>query len=111
MGPRDSRDLTETNGNVYPVGKGKGRAKISRTSSNASFGDLPSEAMDAGIAAKPNSLKGYSSPSNALPLMLVVILWVDILHSSRPSRRTVLAYSILIYVYLPYRGISYLQLV
>ena len=51
MGPRDSRDLTETNGNDYPVGKDKGRAKISRASSNASFGDLPSEAMDAGIAA------------------------------------------------------------
>ena len=51
MGPRDSRDLTETNGNDHPVGKGKGRAKISRASSNASFGDLPSEAMDAGIAA------------------------------------------------------------
>ena len=51
MGPRDSKDLTETNGNVHPVGKSKGRAKISRASSNASFGDLPSEAMDAGIAA------------------------------------------------------------
>lgn len=51
MGPRDSRDLTETNGNVHPAGNGKRRAKISRTSSNASFGDLPSEAMDAGIAA------------------------------------------------------------
>ena len=51
MGPRDSRDLAETNGNVHPAGNGKRRAKISRTSSNASFGDLPSEAMDAGIAA------------------------------------------------------------
>lgn len=36
------------NGNVHPAGKGKGRAKISRTSSNAS---LPPEAMDAGLAA------------------------------------------------------------
>ena len=43
--------MTETNGNDHPVVKGKGRAKISRASSNASFGDLPSEAMDAGIAA------------------------------------------------------------
>ena len=51
MGPRDSRDLTETNGKDQPVGKGKGRAKISRASSNASFGDLPSEAVDAGIVA------------------------------------------------------------
>ena len=51
MGPRDSRDLTETNGNVHPEGKGKGRAKISRTSSNTSFRDQPPEAMDAGIAA------------------------------------------------------------
>ncbi|KAL9130438.1 MAG: hypothetical protein Q9217_001361 [Psora testacea] len=32
-------------------GKGKGKAKISRTSSNASFGYLTLEAVDAGIAA------------------------------------------------------------
>ena len=51
MGPRDSRDLTETNGKDLPVGKGKGKAKISRASSNASFRDLPSEAVDAGIVA------------------------------------------------------------
>ena len=51
MGPRDSRDLTETNGKDHPVGKGKGRAKIPRASSNASFGDLPSEAVDEGIVA------------------------------------------------------------
>ena len=51
MRPRDSKDLTETNENVHPVGKDKGRAKISRASSNASFGDLPSEAINAGIAA------------------------------------------------------------
>ena len=47
MGPRDSRDLTETNGKDHPVGKGKGKAKIR----NASFGDLPPEAVDAGIVA------------------------------------------------------------
>ena len=51
MGPRDSRDSTETNGNVHPVGKGKGKAKISRNSSNASLGDLTPEALDAGITA------------------------------------------------------------
>ncbi|KAI4231063.1 MAG: hypothetical protein L6R40_007854 [Gallowayella cf. fulva] len=51
MGPRDSRDSTETNGNVHPSGKGKGKAKISRTSSNASLGDLTTEAVDTGIAA------------------------------------------------------------
>lgn len=50
MGPRDSRDSTETNGNVHPTGKGKGRTKISRTSSNASL-DLASDAVDAGITA------------------------------------------------------------
>ncbi len=51
MGPRDSRDSTETNGNVHPAGKGKGKAKISRTSSNASLGDQTPEAVDAGIVA------------------------------------------------------------
>ena len=43
--------MNETNGKNHPVGKGKGRAKISRASSNASFGDLPPEAVDAGIVA------------------------------------------------------------
>lgn len=51
MGPRDSRDSTESNGNVHPAGKGKGRAKISRTSSSASLGDLTPEAVDTGLAA------------------------------------------------------------
>ena len=51
MGPRDSRDSTETNGNVHPAGKGKGKAKIPRTSSNASLGDLTPEAVDAGMTA------------------------------------------------------------
>ena len=51
MGPRDSRDSTETNGNAHPAGKGKGKAKTSRTSSNASLGGLTPEAVDAGIAA------------------------------------------------------------
>ena len=51
MGPRDSRDSTETNGNTHPAGKGKGRAKISRISSNASLGSLTPEAVDTGIAA------------------------------------------------------------
>ena len=51
MGPRDSRDSTETNGNVHPAGKGKGKAKISRTSSNASLGDLTPEAVEASLAA------------------------------------------------------------
>ena len=51
MGPRDSRDSTETNGNVHPAGKGKGKAKISRTPSNASLGDLTPESVEAGIAA------------------------------------------------------------
>ena len=51
MGPRDSKDLTETNGNVHPGGKGKGRAKISQASSNVSFRDISSEVMDAGMAA------------------------------------------------------------
>ncbi|KAL9015346.1 MAG: hypothetical protein Q9173_000037 [Seirophora scorigena] len=51
MGPRDTRDSTETNGNVYPGKKGNGKAKISRASSNASLGDLTPEAVDTGIAA------------------------------------------------------------
>ncbi|KAI4268884.1 MAG: hypothetical protein L6R38_007691 [Xanthoria sp. 2 TBL-2021] len=51
MGPRDSRDSSETNGNVHPAGKGKVKAKISRASSNASLGDLTPEAVDTGIAA------------------------------------------------------------
>ena len=51
MGPRDSNDLTETNGNDHPVRKGKRRANISRASSNASFGVLAPEAVDAGIVA------------------------------------------------------------
>ncbi|KAL8734049.1 MAG: hypothetical protein Q9166_001810 [cf. Caloplaca sp. 2 TL-2023] len=51
MGPRDTRDSTETNGNVHPAGKGKGKAKISRASSNASLGDLTPEDVDTGIAA------------------------------------------------------------
>ncbi|KAL8844188.1 MAG: hypothetical protein Q9205_006278 [Flavoplaca limonia] len=51
MGPRDTRDSTETNGNVHPAGKGKGKAKISRASSNASLGDLTPQAVDTGIAA------------------------------------------------------------
>ncbi|KAL8723060.1 MAG: hypothetical protein Q9181_007362 [Wetmoreana brouardii] len=51
MGPRDSMDSTESNGNVHPAGKGKGKAKIPRTSSNASLGDLTPEAVNTGIAA------------------------------------------------------------
>ncbi|KAI4218577.1 MAG: hypothetical protein L6R36_008879 [Xanthoria steineri] len=51
MGPRDTRDSTETNGNVHPAGKGKGKAKISRASSNASLGGMTPEAVDTGIAA------------------------------------------------------------
>ena len=51
MGPRDSRDLTETNGKDHAVGKGKGRENIYRAASNASFGDLPPEAVDEGIVA------------------------------------------------------------
>ena len=54
MGPKDS---TEPNGNDQPVGKGKARAKISRASSNASFGELPSEDMDMGITAVRSILK------------------------------------------------------
>lgn len=51
MGPRDSRDSTEANRNVHPAGKGKGKAKISRTSSNASLGDLTQDDVETGIAA------------------------------------------------------------
>ncbi|KAL8710443.1 MAG: hypothetical protein Q9225_007288 [Loekoesia sp. 1 TL-2023] len=51
MGPRDSRESTETNGNVYPAGKGKEKAMISRISSKASLGDLTPDAVDKGIAA------------------------------------------------------------
>lgn len=50
MGPRDTRDSTETK-NVHPAGKGKEKAKISRASSNASLGDLTPEVVDTGIAA------------------------------------------------------------
>lgn len=51
MGPRDSRDSTETNGNVHPAGRGNSKAKVPRTSSNVSHGELTPEAMDTGIAA------------------------------------------------------------
>ena len=51
MGPRDTRDSTETNGNVHLTEKDKGKAKISRASSNVSLGDPTSEAVDTGIAA------------------------------------------------------------
>ena len=39
------------NSNVHPSGKDKGKAKISRTSSNDSLRDLAPENVDAGIAA------------------------------------------------------------
>lgn len=51
MAPRDPRDSTGTNGNVHPAAKGKGKANISRTSSNASLRDLTPETVDAGIVA------------------------------------------------------------
>ena len=51
MGPRDPRDSTETNRNVHPPGKNKGKAKISRNSSTDSLRDLTPEAVDQGIAA------------------------------------------------------------
>ena len=51
MGPRDSRDSTETNGNVHPAGRGNSKAKVPRTSSNVSLVELTPEAMDTGIAA------------------------------------------------------------
>ena len=51
MAPRDLKDSTGANGNAHPAGNGKGKAKISRDSSNASLGDLTPEAVDKGIAA------------------------------------------------------------
>lgn len=51
MGPRDSRDSIENNGNVQPAGKSKGKAKISRASSIDSLCDLTPEAVDKGIAS------------------------------------------------------------
>ena len=51
MVPKDSRDSAGTNGNVHPGGKGKAKAKISRTSSNTSVRDLTPEAVDTGIDA------------------------------------------------------------
>ncbi len=51
MAPKDSRDSAETNGNVHPEGKGKAKAKISRTSSNTSLRDLTPEALDTGLDA------------------------------------------------------------
>ena len=50
MGPSDSRDLTETDGTVHSAANSKGRAKTSRTSSNAGSRGLPLD-MEAGIAA------------------------------------------------------------
>jgi len=49
MAPKDSRDSAETNGNVHPGGKGKAKAKISRTSSNTSLRDLTPEALVEGV--------------------------------------------------------------
>lgn len=51
MGPKDSRDSAETNGNVHPGGKGKGKAKGSRTPSIPSLQDLTPEAIDNGLEA------------------------------------------------------------
>lgn len=51
MAPRDSKDSNETNGNVHPGEKDKGKAKIPRISSNGSLPELPPEAMDVAVAA------------------------------------------------------------
>ncbi len=52
MAPRDSRKSTETNGNIHPGEKGKGKeAKNPRTSSNSSLPDLPPEDVGAALAA------------------------------------------------------------
>ena len=51
MGPKDSRDSTETDGNIHPAGKGKGKAQRSRTPSNASLGDLTPEKVDTATVA------------------------------------------------------------
>ena len=49
MRPRDSKNLTETNKNIYSRGKDKERVKIFRASFNASFGNLSLEIIDASI--------------------------------------------------------------
>lgn len=49
MEPKDSRNSAKTNGNVHPGGKGKGKAKVSRTSSTASLQDLTPEDVETGI--------------------------------------------------------------
>ena len=51
MGPKDSRDSTETDGNIHPAGKGKGKAQRSRTPSNTSLGDLTPEKVDTATVA------------------------------------------------------------
>lgn len=51
MAPRNPKDSTETNGNVHPGEKGKGKAEIPRISSNSSLRELPPDALDAAVAA------------------------------------------------------------
>ena len=48
MEPKDSKNSAKTNGNVQPGGKGKGKPKFSRTSSNASRQDLTAEDLETG---------------------------------------------------------------
>ena len=51
MGPKDKKDSTETNGNVYSAGKGREKTRRSSNPSNASFGALTQEDVDASISA------------------------------------------------------------
>ena len=51
MGPRDSRDWSEKNGNVHSAAKSKGKPKISRNPSDASLKDLTQEEVNVGLGA------------------------------------------------------------
>ena len=51
MAPRGLKDSTEANGNAHSGENGKGKAKISQNSSNASLRDLTPETVDKGIAS------------------------------------------------------------
>ncbi|KAL9628349.1 MAG: hypothetical protein Q9164_007309 [Protoblastenia rupestris] len=51
MGPRDSRDWDEKNGNVHSAAKGKGKAKISRNPSDISRKDMTQEEVNVALGA------------------------------------------------------------
>ena len=57
MGPRDSRDWTEKNGNVQSAAKGKGKAKMSRNPSDVSLKDMTQEEVTVALDAVRQMLR------------------------------------------------------